>query len=87
MKRGICTVLLLAPAIVFLRTHVWWLGIVLIGLIIVDYITGKRLIIPACKVMYFMVYVPVLVFGLWRERRRQRKFAKRNTIWYDVWWY
>ena len=85
MKRVICALLLLLPAFVFLFSDFKLLGIVLIILVVVDFATGKRLIIPTCKVLYFMLYIPLWIFGVWRESKRQQKAVKKTTIWYDEW--
>ena len=85
MKRLVCAVMLIVPAIVLLTTDVKWMGIILLLLVVADFVTGKRIIIPTCKVMYFMLYVPLWVFGVWRETKRQQKAVKKTTIWYDEW--
>ena len=84
MKRLFCTVLVIVPAISLLAEGsflVKLLGIGLFVLIIVDYVTGKRLIIPCCKIMYFMLYIPLWIFIEWRKARKERK---SKTIHYDI---
>lgn len=94
MKRIVCAVLLLVPAIAFFMEDfgeatigLRIFSVCLVLLIIADFVFKKNLIVPACKVCYCVVYVPWLIYTRRKERKRKESLERSRRFWNGIHWY
>lgn len=91
MKKLLCAILLIIPGIAFFMddfgTATLWLrifGVCLILVVVADYVFKKNLIIPVCKFVYFFGWFPIVIFKLWRQRKKKKsdEFWRGFRPWY-----
>ena len=88
MKKFICALLLVVPAVVFFMNDfgaatvgLRILGVGLVLLVIADYVYNVGFIVPLCKICYFPVYMIYWLHEKWREHKCYRKL-RRGIYWF-----
>lgn len=94
MKRIVCAVLLLVPAISFFMEDfgeatigLRIFGVCLVLLIIADFVFKKNLIIPVCKVCYCILYVPFVLYRMRKDRKKKQRDEDFRRFWNGFHWY
>lgn len=94
MKKFLCAILLIIPGIAFFMDDfgaatVWLriFGICLMLVVVADYVFKKNLIVPVCKFVYCIIYVPWTLYKKRKERKRKESLERSRRFWNGFHWY